>query len=193
MQFEFTPRIALFFKRFLTIEADNIQKRFEKYKAMDEEKFRDNIDDDSQVNLSTRSFNSFSSKITCEYHYTDDEENIKMDELYIQVRIEYKNQLIDFRVYEKDKMNDWFDSLIKVYQSCKCDKRLAKLEGWCDSCYPYVIEQDDNCCCCLENEGVWIKLSCGHKLHSYCWNKVQSLKCPICRNQEEHRYGFDMC
>lgn len=194
MEFELTPRIALFFKRVLTIEADNIQEQFKKYTAMDEEIFRDNIndDDDCNVNLMTRSFNSFSIKITCEYHF-DDEDNIEMDQLYIQVEIKYKNQIIDIRVYEKDKMNDWLDSLIKVYQSCKCNKKLAKLDGWCHTCYPYVIEQDDNCCCCLQNEGVWLKLSCGHKLHSYCWEQVQNLKCPMCRNKEKHHYGFDMC
>ncbi len=83
----------------------------------------------------------------------------------------------------------------KVHYVCKCGQ-LAKprlgflvpnpaphcVEHRCENCYLYWFKRtDDRCAVCLEDEGVWVKLSCGHILHQHCWGRIKGVQCPVCR------------
>jgi hypothetical protein len=83
----------------------------------------------------------------------------------------------------------------KIHYVCKCGQ-LAKprlgflipnatpncIEHRCENCYLYWFKRtDDRCAVCLEDEGVWVKLSCGHILHQHCWTRTKGVQCPVCR------------
>ena len=85
------------------------------------------------------------------------------------------------------------DALIKSYRIClDCDEYCWKDTNFCKSCYPFLIEHDEDCCCCLDKSlGVWYKLPCGHILHQRCYNRISAgqcdKKCPLCRAVCSHR------
>ena len=90
------------------------------------------------------------------------------------------------------KILEWVDQLPSTYQICPCTKHVACTdgEGWCDQCYVhrYIRTEDEggDCCVCMENEGVWIKLSCDHILHGHCYESIPEISwlkrdCPLCR------------
>jgi hypothetical protein len=88
-----------------------------------------------------------------------------------------------------------------TFRLCKCG-REAGYEGKTDitkdkclECFMYSSKRTDNDVCpvCLEDEGVWYKLNCGHILHKHCFWKVQKVStrcirhalepCPVCRQK----------
>jgi hypothetical protein len=100
----------------------------------------------------------------------------------------------------------------QTYYVCKCGE-LAKprlgflipnpppncIEYRCETCYLYWFKRtDDRCAVCLEDEGVWVKLSCGHILHQHCWGDIEGMACPVCRSMTDskknvYHYPFITC
>lgn len=93
----------------------------------------------------------------------------------------------------------------QTHYVCKCGQ-LAKprlihytpnhSEHRCETCYLYWFKRtDDRCSICLEDEGVWVKLGCGHILHHHCWMRTPTTQCPVCRTLNEctsniYKYPF---
>ena len=64
----------------------------------------------------------------------------------------------------------------------------TQLEHRCESCFVYWYKRtDDRCSVCLEDEGVWVKLSCGHILHQHCWTRIKGFQCPVCRTVTDNK------
>jgi len=89
----------------------------------------------------------------------------------------------------------------QTYYVCRCGE-LAKprlgvlipnppphcIEHRCETCYLYWFKRtDDRCAVCLEDSGVWVKLSCGHILHEHCWEEIEGFSCPVCRTLTDSR------
>ena len=73
----------------------------------------------------------------------------------------------------------------KEYKKCKimyC-KNLACKNELCEKDYIYDCKNDKyDCCICKENDGAWVKLTCGHILHKACYSESKIKNCPLCRN-----------
>jgi hypothetical protein len=195
MSFEFTERIATFFERFLAVTKDSILKKFETHKEMTPEELENEMDedDDEELRITSRSFKGFELTVSTQYCRDDDDGSIDFSSLMIYAKMKYGKILLDSIIIRDDfdELNIFIQRIIKTYHICKCEKYLSKRDGWCDSCYPYVYRQDDNCCICMENSGVWIELKCKHTLHEYCWSKVVGNKCPLCRNDQEFKFKYE--
>ena len=92
----------------------------------------------------------------------------------------------------KDVMKK-LDKLVgKTFVKCKimgCTKFVFN-DNLCKDDYMFDCKnEDDDCCICKENDGKWVKLGCGHILHSACfWSMVVKRKtlrdnCPLCRQE----------
>jgi len=190
-QIEFTPRIATYFKRFLEIKHKKIWETIDMLASMEGEDLFDRMRD-GYLPVEINAFKGFVLRIRFDSELEEDYERRFIDPKSLQiqchmVRLTTGDKVItigDCDGYESnlEAMEEWINSLVKTYCVCKCQQNLEVKDGWCESCYPAVMTQDEDCCCCLENEGVWIELKCKHKLHKYCWRKVQGVKCPLCRN-----------
>jgi len=88
-----------------------------------------------------------------------------------------------FDTSKKEKLFEWLEKLPETYKLCYCGQHLEAKEGWCHMCYIHRYERPDEACCiCMENEGRWVKLGCGHAIHRHCWgNLCTSSSCPLCR------------
>ena len=88
-----------------------------------------------------------------------------------------------FKSSKKEKLFEWLDKLPDSYNLCHCGDFLEAKDGWCSMCYIHRYERPDEACCiCMENEGRWVKLGCGHAIHRHCWgNMATSSSCPLCR------------
>lgn len=98
----------------------------------------------------------------------------------------------------------------QTYTLCRCGDQagyegdVKVLGGKCVHCFIYGHTRTDHDVCpiCLENEGIWVQLSCGHILHPYCFWKIPgtvptclreaSGPCPMCRQRTTGltRYDF---
>jgi len=87
-----------------------------------------------------------------------------------------------FDTSKKEKLFEWLEKLPETYKLCYCGQHLEAKEGWCHMCYIHRYEREEACCICMENEGRWVKLGCGHAIHRHCWgNLCTSSSCPLCR------------
>jgi hypothetical protein len=88
----------------------------------------------------------------------------------------------------------WVVGLPKEWKICLCGGEKAIRGDFCRTCYLHSYkrteEEGGDCCVCHENNGRWVKLECGHILHSYCWGKVVGKNCPLCR-KASHSQSLD--
>ena len=199
---EFTPRLALFFSRFLELEKDDYIKRVRRLMTLSPgELEREDDEEDGEITLTKKYFKQWGIKIGVDFDREEEEDEderrpIKPDslELYCHLFkcVDHQTELeIEIGRNPVNLTTDdttWIYSLVKTYHMCVCGEWLAKKDGWCSKCYPYVCSQEEECCVCRENEGVWYQLECKHTLHEYCWKKTHGNKCPLCRH--EHKYKF---
>jgi len=210
--FDFTPRHAMFVKKFIEAYGDDFKKDFnEKCKMTSDKFYEKEIDSNDDCIFKIRHFDSLNIRIVINfeiiYHWTDDEDENKIDMGTLEpvINVFYKDfrNSIDQRLALRCAFNedgdwteyDWVDSLIKTYTMCSCGTQLIEIKGFCKDCYIWTTEQEDDCCCCRENEGVWIKLQCNHLIHYDCWKKIKETKsqehsglcrkCPLCRGETE--------
>jgi hypothetical protein len=204
---EFTPRLALYFSRFLELEKDDYIKRVRRLMTLSPEELEREVDkEDGEMTFTKRYFKEWGIKIGVDFDREDEDEDeneveeynpppIKPDslDLYFELfkRSDRENEIEigrnNFNLTTDDKT--WIYSLVKIYHLCPCGRWLAKKDGWCSGCYPYVCSQEEECCVCRENEGVWYELECKHTIHEYCWMRVHGLKCPLCRHEHKHRFS----
>ena len=202
--FTFTQRDATFVKRFIQLYAEDFVKDIELKKQMDSDTFKTEMDEDTHdyTFKATRGPNDklYSIIVSMEIGFRYSDINIidmKSLKPVIKVTIFQKNNY-NTELCERPfimESNEWVDTLIKTYQFCSCSPIvLAVKDGYCSCCYPLVIEQEDVCCICHCNEGVWIKLLCGHTMHKGCFEKIDFYKnaeqdrkwvkkCPLCRKE----------
>jgi len=188
MEFEFTKRMATIAKRFAEIHLQSAIEKLEEINEMTSKELDKIISSNSNDEiLCSAYFNDIKIQIRVVAEYDEDEMPITGS---AECRFEIDNNklnafskthLYNIPYMENLKLDIWIDSLVKTYLICKCNNHMAEKDGWCKYCFPFVMEQPDVCCCCLENEGVWAKLSCNHTLHKYCFNKIIGRKCPLCR------------
>jgi hypothetical protein len=99
------------------------------------------------------------------------------------------NELITIRDFEI-----FLDDLkhTSVCPSCDFFFQNADKVKVCDDCYPYMMEQKEDCSICLSNkEAVWIETRCKHVFHLSCFKKIHQCyhnglhfrKCPLCRKE----------
>lgn len=124
---------------------------------------------------------------------TDDD--IEADSVYIQFNIGQEVvlecDLYDFqtKVWNDEEFYKLFEQLKKkVFKKCKlpfCKQfTFSPKEDYCKLDYIYNYEREDICCICLENNGSWTKLSCGHFIHTSCFQHLQESNqelCPLCK------------
>ena len=203
--FTFTKRDATFVKRFIDLYTEDFKKDIEEKTKMDSDTFKTKLDNMGDYRFRCRrGVNNVFVSLIIKFKLCDDDEdenNIDMKSLepFIKVMI-YHEQYNDTLLYEDHfniENNEWIDKLIKTYQFCSCSANtLAVKDGYCEQCYPLVMEQEDVCCICLHNEGVWVKLECGHTLHKGCFRNIGDYrtanrnsdgqcvkKCPLCRKE----------
>jgi len=80
---------------------------------------------------------------------------------------------------------DWINGLKEEWKLCVCGDKVARGDQ-CRDCFIHAYERTEeeggDCCVCHENNARWLKLECGHVLHTHCWEKIVGNKCPLCRN-----------
>jgi hypothetical protein len=186
MTFEFTTRLAVFFTRYLEIAKPKTMERLDEIKKMHNQDI-----EMMDSPLTSQWFKGFRCDIHLEWEF-DDEEEIDHETMRILVSIKYKDFQLGSRIVTDSDEKEWVESLVKTYTLCGCSKKVAEKDGWCKSCYPYVYKQGEECCICKEDEGVWIQLDvCKHIIHLGCWEKVEGLKCPLCRHQyTQHHWEY---
>jgi len=152
---------------------------------------------------------TLNSEIRASYHLClNDDDEIEMDYIielfdnpHISCKIPVYYEACGFVQNENEIINRVQKFCSKLFYICKCGQ-LAKprlgvfvsnpppkcVEHRCESCYLYWFKRtDDRCAICLEDEGVWVKLSCGHIIHQHCWVKIfEDGRCPVCRVSVEH-------
>jgi len=196
--FDFTPRIATFFTRFLDINKKKFIEKTQQYIQMSDEDLRDEIGKhDGDIRLGFREFGNVTCTVDLMFE-EDDDENIIRNSIDILVVLRLKTLSSHRTWLGSHKMSlltnekEWIDNLVKIYTVCVCGESLAEKDGWCFQCYPSVIKQGENCCVCLEDEGVWIEIPCGHKIHEYCWLRIKETKCPLCRHDVSHKGRYTL-
>jgi hypothetical protein len=90
------------------------------------------------------------------------------------------NELLDDSFFEFIWESIYLDINI-TYKFCKCGNQCFKNYDQCENCYTYNYVNEENCSICMENNYIWCSLSCGHKFHTFCIQKVENKKCPLCR------------
>jgi hypothetical protein len=214
---EFTPRLALYFSRFLELEKDDYIKRVRRLMTLSPEELEREVDKDSsdEMTFTTRYFKGWGITIGVDYEREDGSEEDELPEDYKPPPIKPDSLTLNCQLFKRSDCENeieigrhtfftsfwsdqtiddktWIYSLVKIYHLCPCGQWLAKKDGWCSHCYPYVCSQEEECCVCRENEGVWYELECKHTIHEYCWKRVHGLKCPLCRHEHKHKfYGTD--
>jgi hypothetical protein len=181
-----------------------IQEMFE-----DIDKLRDHIEQEN--NCTTLFKKRLNEEISAHYHLCDDE-LIKIEyiiELFGRREISHSilifhEAIEEFQRVQGFQKDETVRSAIEkycsqIYYVCKCGE-LAKprlgmlipnppphcIEHRCETCFLYWFKRtDDRCAVCLEDEGVWVKLSCGHILHQHCWGDIQGMVCPVCRTMTD--------
>jgi hypothetical protein len=209
--FEFTERTKTIFTRlckvqlfkhkkfFETMNTENIPSELDNFYRKMEEHF----DEIVSYCISKIEYNGFifsiniERKYDCDYDDDDDHDHdlccvgheidfdLRLKDMFLSSKYLYKENGFSNIEYIFDEFSKWINGLEKTYQVCKCQRKLSLLDGFCESCYPYVKKGDDNCSICLENDdNVWVELKhCKHKFHIGCWNNVKELKCPLCRTE----------
>jgi hypothetical protein len=158
---------------------------------LDEIKEKHNQDIEMMDPLTKQWFKGFSCEICLEWDF-DDEEEIDHETIRMVVSINYKDFQLGSRIVTDSDEKEWVESLVKTYTLCRCSMKVAVKDGLCGRCYPYVYKQGEECCICREDEGLWIQLDvCKHIIHLDCWDKVEGLKCPLCRHQYRHKLVWE--
>jgi len=178
MNFEFTPRLATFFRRFVNLHINSLESEVKDSRELNNDDYERKYGDHIKYVLKGISFDNWYFQIVIKRDYDEEQDLYITDSAYLLIELSYKQISINTTI--PCDFNP--DLYIKQYRMCECQKNLVNQEGYCDNCYPYVITQDENCCVCHENEGVWIKLDCNHLIHLGCWKKMIGYSCPLCRN-----------
>lgn len=194
------------FWRYIKIETKKIVKDIHKY--LDEDWYGD-FEDDGGVITRRCDFKTSNYKFEVSFEVEkeyDDEDEFKKSTITIFIKLKYKSDDIDFfynygidmlesfkddyEKYEKT-IYDWLKtSVFKKIIICKhCEKcRAVDGEDLCEECFIFWYKHDDMCPWCHDDEGVFIKLECGHIYHKKCWDiyyfqeiKSRKVKCMICR------------
>lgn len=187
MTFKFTERHATVLSRYLEFNKADFLARTDKFSKKTPDEFSEELDDNGNVTLSTNRFQNVRARVEVEYdrdEYNDDEIIPSSAKCVISVKY-YDVPLGSHYIELHSDDKNWIFHLVKEYTMCKCKEYLSEKDGWCKSCYPYVCTQEENCCVCMENEGVWCKLECNHKLHKSCWKQTIGDKCPLCRTRSD--------
>ena len=191
--FQITEREAVFIKRVVKLNMREFKKDYEVKSRMDVDDFREELDADCEYIFKsiTKCGRDDRGTITISFMITYDfkEDEINMEGLNPEIEIRYKHFKICTYAVGDNYNEYWIDDLVKTYEICKCGQDLSVEDGYCQSCYCYVIKREEDCCCCLENDGVWIETKCGHFIHQYCFRKIvpryinsKSVRnCPLCR------------
>lgn len=191
MEFELTPRIATFFSRYIEVQKTNILERFEKLKTEDASELEEELNDDGLIIIDFQSFKKFELEMEVDFD-RNSEDMIKPWSLKLMMHFRYKvpNKDLGYvniaNIHMKVDMEEFITKInesVKTYKICPCEDNIEYKDGWCITCYPYVLTQEDRCSVCLENDGVWIELKCKHTVHKRCWNNIENNKCPLCRHQ----------
>lgn len=211
MNFTFTERHATIASRFVEVQIDKWLEKVEAYKKMDQDELKEKYEDleDGYINMESIHIdthikrNCFVLKALIAFNtdYDDDEEelvSVEVDGLMIKLMHRtyhgdsyvnyYKHELQVNYINTLEEAKQKLNTAVKTYQYCKCNMYSPVKDGWCEWCYPYVIEQDDNCSVCLENSGIWVELKCKHKIHEHCFKKIENKKCPLCREVSDKTF-----
>lgn len=208
------------FWRYIKIETKKIVKNIHKY--LDEDWCGDYGEDYDLI--TRRDFKTSTCKFKVSFEREkeyDDEDEFKKSTIMIYVRLDYKSDNInffysygldmleyfkdDYEKYEKT-IYDWLKtSVFKKIIFCKhCqERRVHEDEDLCEECFIFWYKHDDMCPICYDDEGVFIKLECGHILHKKCWDTyikeskksdiaiaLNDMKCMLCRKSVE-KYNYE--
>jgi hypothetical protein len=124
----------------------------------------------------------------------DDDDDDEGD-CYLEVWFSVGKMLIfSVRLTQKERFENFIssDEFKLEYDFCPCGDIVFE-NDMCEICFLYDYQHDENCCICLENGRRWVELKCGHVLHSNCWVKINTNKCPLCRDTrgtKNRMFGF---
>lgn len=129
--------------------------------------------------------------------FEEDDEDDEDDErtCYLEVLFRVgKDMVFRVRLTETERFEKFIssDEFKLEYDFCPCGYIVFE-NNMCESCFLYDYQHDENCCICMENGRQWIELKCGHVLHSNCWSKINTKKCPVCRDTKgikNYAFGF---
>lgn len=207
MNFTFTERHAIIMSRFVEVHIDKWLERVEVYKKMDQDELKDKYEslEDMYITLGCMRINThidkndyFILKALIAFNTDEELESVQVDGLMINLVHRTFNGDSCVNIHEHELLQNYINTLeeakqklnatVKTYQYCKCNDSLPIKDGWCGWCFPFITEQDDNCSVCLENSGVWVELKCKHKIHEYCFKKIENKKCPLCRKVSDKTF-----
>ena len=208
MNFTFTERHATIMTRFMECGIDKWLERVEELKKLSQTDINslyhsnDGIYSLNVITIQCKTENQswFRMKIYITFDSSDDEDDDDMtvDGLKMSFIHEskfgpkftdvYTSFIGEHHCNSLEEAKAKINSKVKTYFYCKCKDRLIVKDEWCEFCYPYVMDQEDNCSVCLENTGVWVELKCKHIIHEYCFQKIENKKCPLCRKVSDKTF-----
>jgi len=213
-----TPRLRLLINRSIEVKWEAFikkgielrldQEEFEEY-HYDRNEFSFNFEDFKLVmSLDLEKWHDEECQLD-DYIHLEDECKCKKDIGY-EVSLKYnKTILIKFNVDKntaREDMKELFEILKGEYYFCPCEKIADHTDTttgkmWCDECYIYRMNHPNGmsevCAICHEDEGRYIKTSCGHYFHHHCFMKIENgrsenytllRKCPLCRQFSDYTY-----
>jgi len=111
----------------------------------------------------------------------------------------YKDDLVLSIPFLEETVKPIRESLTHLYTypppKCGCGRlgkthELESENGKCNNCYIYGFVRGDNCAICMSDDGKpWVKTTCDHYFHQYCWsrmNRMGETRCPMCRKNQEY-------
>jgi len=192
MSITITPRIRLVLHRFCDVYFEEAIKQGLKRKQTDDDFLMSTRVRDLEI-----SYDVYVPHHDNDCHYLDEGEHyVSADddcdcdaEYEFVVSLFYSQSklrvfLSDFTFTENTDKVDvlaWLDTLKDEYHLCHCANNLVVKEGWCYTCYIHRYEREEPCCICMDNDGRWVKLGCGHEIHRHCWGNLATSVCPLCR------------
>lgn len=120
--------------------------------------------------------------------------------IVLQMTLKYNDNILTSKdITTIAEMQQWIKDLPTFYKCYDCNTITNKIcDGYCHTCYKYVIKMVDDCPICLINDKprMWVKTTCGHIFHRFCLAKVQiqerNLRCPLCRTSINFWGGSDL-
>lgn len=148
---------------------------------------------DNDTDLDYLKFKDFKFELHVFHEDAEDDEDDDKGNCYLEVWFIVGKQVVFCtRLTEKESFEKFIDEFKFEYDFCPCGEPVFE-NDLCEGCFLYDYQHDENCCICMENGRRWIELKCGHVLHSNCWNKINTNKCPICRDTKgvkNYAFGF---
>ena len=196
LEFTLTERQGTIMYRFMECRFDTWLERIEEGKKMSQDELDEHYD---TIEEGTEELDEIALpygekeewfQFSASIEFNHNEGDVKMEGLMIAIHHKKRSYthhkiitqfLGNHFVTSLEDAKKWINTKVKTYIYCKCDRDVIIKDGWCKYCYPFVMNQEDDCSVCMENSGVWVELKCKHKIHEHCFKNIENKKCPLCR------------